>query len=145
MPTTFDSATQLTATVDAALVAIGGTASVTVFSPPPGGGTSNAATFTVNNPVPDISGLSPGSQLITAGSLSLTGLPVSADSPSTSHRIQSDRHGAWLEARGVRVPRTSDAHVDALIEISPLTALEPADLAGVELPAAVEAGDELVL
>jgi hypothetical protein len=36
-----------------------GTASVTVFNPTPGGGTSSAATFTIGNPVPVITMLSP--------------------------------------------------------------------------------------
>src|SRR5207247_2526035 len=45
--TTFVSSTQLTATVTAALIATAGTASVTVVNPSPGGGTSNAQTFTI--------------------------------------------------------------------------------------------------
>jgi len=47
LTTTFVSSTQLTAIVPAALVATGGTASVTVVNPTPGGGTSNAQTFTI--------------------------------------------------------------------------------------------------
>src|SRR6266699_5517216 len=55
LTTTFVSSTQLTATVTAALVASPGTASVTVVNPPPGGGTSNAQTFTINvSPAPVI-------------------------------------------------------------------------------------------
>src|SRR5439155_8681705 len=60
--TTFVSATQLTATIGAADIVIAGTAQVTVFNPAPGGGTSNAQTFTIpasvsttvtfDNPVP---------------------------------------------------------------------------------------------
>lgn len=45
--TTFVSATQLTVTIPAADVAAGGTAEVKVFNPAPGGGTSNAQTFTI--------------------------------------------------------------------------------------------------
>lgn len=67
------------------------------------------------------------------------------DSPATSHLLQSDRAGAWLEAAGVIVPRRADGHVDARLEISPLTALEPADLKRVALPRAVQPGEELVL
>src|SRR5438067_962145 len=52
--TTFVSATQLTAIVPAANVAAAGTASVTVVNPAPGGGTSNAQTFTINPPPPVI-------------------------------------------------------------------------------------------
>src|SRR5204862_429503 len=47
LATTFVSATQLTATVPAALIATAGTASITVVTPC--GGTSNAATFTIAN------------------------------------------------------------------------------------------------
>lgn len=60
--TAFISSTQLTAQVTADLVASGGTAQVTVFTPTPGGGTSAARTFTINqgnNPVPSITALSP--------------------------------------------------------------------------------------
>ena|GEM_PF-6135213 len=49
--TTFVSATQLTASITEADVANLSTASVTVFSPSPGGGTSNALTFTINGVV----------------------------------------------------------------------------------------------
>src|SRR5438477_8366244 len=52
--TTFVSSTQLTAIVPAANVAAVGTASVTVVNPAPGGGTSNAQTFTINPPPPVI-------------------------------------------------------------------------------------------
>ncbi len=68
-----------------------------------------------------------------------------ADSPATSHRIQSDRAGRWLAAHGVTLPAPRDGHVDARIEVSPLTATEPADLVAVDLPAAVGVGEELVL
>src|SRR5204863_448603 len=47
-----------------------GTDSVTVFSPTPGGGTSNAVTFTTNNPAPTATSLSPSSA--TAGSAAFT-------------------------------------------------------------------------
>ena len=67
--TTFVSATQLTASVSATLVAVAGTANITVFNPTPGGGTSNVSVFTISsvstNPVPAITSLSPAS--VTAG------------------------------------------------------------------------------
>jgi hypothetical protein len=47
--TTSVSATQLTATILASDLAVAGTAQVTVFTPAPGGGTSNALTFTISN------------------------------------------------------------------------------------------------
>jgi hypothetical protein len=53
--TTYVSATQVEAAITAADIATAGTASITVFNPAPGGGTSNVQTFTINagdNPVP---------------------------------------------------------------------------------------------
>jgi len=47
-PTTLVSAGQLTAAIPASDIATGGTASVTAFTPTPGGGTSNAQTFTIS-------------------------------------------------------------------------------------------------
>lgn len=67
------------------------------------------------------------------------------DSPATSHQLQSDRHGGWLEAHGVKIPRTADGHVDAAIEISPITALEASDLARVNLPPSIAPGEVVVL
>ncbi|MBM4113440.1 MAG: UDPGP type 1 family protein [Phycisphaerae bacterium] len=67
------------------------------------------------------------------------------DSPAHSHELQSERAASWLESNGVKVPRRADGTVDARIEISPLTALEAADLAGVAIPQRVERGHDLVL
>src|SRR5204862_6740141 len=62
--TTFVSATQLTAAITAADIVTAGTASVTVFTATPGGGTSSAVTFTINgsaNPVPALTSIAPSS------------------------------------------------------------------------------------
>ena len=67
------------------------------------------------------------------------------DSPATSHQLQSDRAGRWLEAHGVTVPRDAEGHVSARIEISPLTALEPNDLAKLDLPETIEPGQTIAL
>ncbi len=72
-PTTFVSASQLTAGITAADIAAAGTVPVTVTSPVPGGGSSSPATFTItaaNNPSPTLSSLSPTS--ITAGASAFT-------------------------------------------------------------------------
>ncbi len=61
LTTTFVNSTSLKGSVPASDVKTAGTASVTVFSPTPGGGTSVAQTFTINNPVPSIASLSPSS------------------------------------------------------------------------------------
>ena len=57
--TTFVSDTEITATITAADIATAGTASVTVVNPSPGGGTSNAQTFTIDNPVAALTKLTP--------------------------------------------------------------------------------------
>lgn len=67
------------------------------------------------------------------------------DSPATSHRLQSDRAGAWLEQHGVAVPKREDGHVDAKIEISPHTALAPEDLKRTPLPREIARGAEVVV
>jgi len=59
--TMFNSPMQLTATIPASDLVGVGTAQVTVFTPVPGGGTSNSQTFTINNPPPTLSALSPTS------------------------------------------------------------------------------------
>jgi len=67
------------------------------------------------------------------------------DSVQTSHQLQSERAGRWLEACGVHVPRDDEGRVHARIEISPLTALEPADLAHAELPDAISPAQEILI
>jgi hypothetical protein len=60
LPTTFVSASKLTAAVPQADIATAGTPKVTVVNPSPGGGTSTPSlTFTVNNPVPSLSSITP--------------------------------------------------------------------------------------
>ena len=67
------------------------------------------------------------------------------DSPASSHQIQSDRNGGWLERAGVQIPRDGDGHVHAKIEINPLTALEAADLERAALPRLISAQQEIVI
>ena len=57
--TTFISSTQLQAALTAADLAVGETAQIVVVNPGPGGGASSPLTFTINNPSPQISGISP--------------------------------------------------------------------------------------
>ena len=70
LTTTFVNAGQLTVTVPAADTASPGTASVTVVTP--GNAASNAATFTIGNPLPAISGLSPSSTSAAGPAFTLT-------------------------------------------------------------------------
>ena len=68
-PTTFVSSTVLTATIPASDVATAGTASVTVVNP--GNLTSNTATFTITNPLPTISSISPATAVAGSGGFTL--------------------------------------------------------------------------
>src|SRR5439155_126361 len=61
---------QLAVDIPAADLASGAVVQVTVFNPGPAGGTSDAATFTINNPVPSLVSLSPSS--VSAGSAVFT-------------------------------------------------------------------------
>src|SRR5438552_8405473 len=73
--TTFVGATQLSTTINATEIAAAGSFAVTVFDPTPSGGESNPLTFTINNPVPTTSTLSPTSAATggTAFTLTITG------------------------------------------------------------------------
>jgi hypothetical protein len=57
--TTFVSSTQLQVALTVADLALGETAQIVIVNPAPGGGASSAVTFTINNPAPQISGISP--------------------------------------------------------------------------------------
>lgn len=67
------------------------------------------------------------------------------DSAQSSKALQIERAARWLEANGVSVPRDGQGKVQATIEISSLTAIEPADLAGVTLPDAIAVNSETLL
>ena len=69
-PTMFVNSTQLKAEISAANIASSGDKSVSVFSPGPGGGTSETLLFLVNNPVPTLGTLTPPSA--SAGSPAFT-------------------------------------------------------------------------
>ena len=73
--TTFVSSTQLTAAIPAAAIASVGTPMVTVTNPPPGGGTSNSVSFTINsatpNPIPTILSLLPSCAPVNGSAFSL--------------------------------------------------------------------------
>ena len=71
-PTTYVNGTRLTASIPAADIATAGSASVTVFNPAPGGGTSSAATFAINHPAPTITSLNPASAMAGGSAFSLT-------------------------------------------------------------------------
>jgi hypothetical protein len=64
LATTFVNGTLLRAAVPASLLTGAGTFNVTVFNPTPGGGSSAAQVFTVNNPTPTLSSISPTTAVV---------------------------------------------------------------------------------
>ncbi|MEL6796090.1 MAG: UDPGP type 1 family protein, partial [Planctomycetota bacterium] len=67
------------------------------------------------------------------------------DSAASSAQLQTQKAAGWLEAAGVEIPKKADGTPDCVLEISPLTALEPGDLMGVDLPEKVAPGDRVAL
>lgn len=69
--TTYSSSTSVSATLTASSLANGTIAKIAVVNPSPGGGTSAAVNFSVNNPVPAISKITPASILAGSGNVLL--------------------------------------------------------------------------
>jgi len=67
------------------------------------------------------------------------------DSIETSYQLQSDHYARWLEQHSVDLPWDEEGHVQAKIEISPLTALAPGDLKRVERPQSIQPGESVAL
>lgn len=68
------------------------------------------------------------------------------DSIVTSRRLQTEKAARWLEAAGTVIPRDADGAADCTIEISPLSALFPEDVASMpNRPAAIERGQVIAL
>jgi hypothetical protein len=92
--TTFTSATQLSAAITAADIATAGTATVTVFNPAPGGGTSGGLTFTIT---------AAGAPVVISGRVTYDKVPH-IDVPPAGTRlnyagiVQSPARGVTVEA-----------------------------------------------
>lgn len=72
--------------------------------------------------------------------------PTGLDSAESARGIQTERNARWLASQGVQIPRDARGRVEAVIEISPLTALEAEDLAGrSDLPDRIEPGEEFTI
>ncbi|MGH3368539.1 MAG: IPT/TIG domain-containing protein, partial [Nocardioidaceae bacterium] len=107
-PTTDVSATQLTAAISAADIAVAGTATVTVVTPAPGGGTSNAQTFTVMNPMPTITQLGPASGPVGGSGFTLTVTGTNFVAASIVRWNGQDRPTTYVSATQVtaEIPQT---------------------------------------
>lgn len=73
------------------------------------------------------------------------GVLTSTDCPTSSMMIQTERAANWLEEVGVAIPRDENDDVDAVIELTPLAAIEPDDLDDLDLPKQIERGSEVVI
>ncbi|MFA5185259.1 MAG: IPT/TIG domain-containing protein [Patescibacteria group bacterium] len=113
LTTTWLSGTSLRAVVGSSAMAAAGSHNITVVNGTPGGGTSTAKTFTVNNPPPTISGLSPSSR--TAGSASFT-LTVNGTNFAANSQIKAN--GSSLSTTYVSATQLR-ATVDAVYIASP--------------------------
>jgi hypothetical protein len=118
--TTFSSSHQLTAAISAADIATAGINHVTVTNPGPGGGTSAPKTFTVNNPVPAISSISPSSAtdggpaftLTVNGSNFVSGSKVHWNSSALMTTfVSSIQVTATVPASDIRTPGTASVTV----------------------------------
>ncbi|MEN0020069.1 MAG: UDPGP type 1 family protein [Planctomycetota bacterium] len=67
------------------------------------------------------------------------------DSAQTSRELQTERAARWLEAKGIKIARTGEGKADCVIELSPLTAIDPSDLDSVELPSRIKSGEQITL
>jgi hypothetical protein len=114
-PTTYVSATGLNAAITAADIATAGTASVTVSTPAPGGGTSSPLTFTIDNPLPAIASLTPNAVLAgtSAFTLTITGSNFVSTStvqwngsPRTTTYVSSTVLQAAISATDIATPGT---------------------------------------
>jgi uncharacterized repeat protein (TIGR03803 family) len=86
LSTTYVSSTQVKATVGAALLVTAGSASVTVVNPTPGGGASNAVSFTISTPPPSIPPV-PTGLVATAGNMRVI-LTWSAGTEASSYNVK---------------------------------------------------------
>jgi hypothetical protein len=118
--TTFVSSTRLEAAIPASDIVTAGTANVTVFNPVPGGGESGAATFTITNPSPTISSISPATAVAGSGGFTLTitgtnfvnGSVVRWNgSPRTTTFVSSTRLEAAIPASDVATAGTANVTV----------------------------------
>jgi uncharacterized protein (TIGR03437 family) len=89
--TTFVTSGQLQCSIPASDLAVPGSAQITVFNPAPGGGTSPALTFSISNPTPVITSLSPPSVSAGAGAFTLAANGSNFVSGATVRWNGSDR------------------------------------------------------
>jgi hypothetical protein len=122
-PTTFVSSAQLQAQITAADIATSGTVPVTVSTPTPGGGTSSALTFTVDNPSPTVASMNPTSAGAGGASFTLTVTGTNFIPTSTVQWNGSTRSTTFVSSTSLQVAITA-ADISAASTAS-VTVLNP--------------------
>jgi hypothetical protein len=127
-PTTFISASRLTSAIPASSITAGATVQITVFTPSPGGGTSNAQQLTINNPLPAITGLSPANSNVGVSNFTLT-VNGSGFVPASVVRWNgSDRATTFVS--GAQIRATITAADVANVGTAQVTVFSPAPQGG---------------
>jgi hypothetical protein len=116
--TTFVGPTQLTAAIPAADIATVITATITVFTPPPGGGTSNAAAFAVVDTTgPAITNLTVSSASVG----SVTGCNVTFTADITDPSGVSLQQVDWVATNTFSVPTPAGSGTVPMMAVSAIT------------------------
>jgi len=134
-PTTYGSSTQLTVAIPATDVATEGSASVTVYTPAPGGGTSSPQTFTVSGPpapVPVLTGISPAAATAGDAAFTLTATGSGFTSRSVIRWNGADRTTTFVSS--TRITATIPAADIATAGTASVTVYTPAPGGGTSSP-----------
>src|SRR5439155_20331318 len=81
-----------------------GTASVTVFSPTPGGGTSGAQTFSINTPAPTLTSISPTNAVAGDAAFTLTAMATNFVCSSVVRWNGSNRTTTFVSGTQLQAP-----------------------------------------
>lgn len=131
-PTTYVSASQLRAALTTADLAVVGTAQVVVFTQGGNGGTSNAASFTIGNPVPVLSSIAPDSVAYQGAEFTMQVNGSNFVPGATVLRSGTLRPTAYMGPTQllVTVPATDRTQIGP----SPITVVNPGPLGGTSSP-----------
>ncbi|MDB5885614.1 MAG: hypothetical protein JWR74_1785, partial [Polaromonas sp.] len=129
-PTTFVSATQLSAAIQASDIAAAGTAQVSVFNPSPGGGASQPLAFSINaptpppasNPAPILSSIAPASAAAGAAGFNLTATGTNFIASSKVNWNGAERPTTYVSATQLTaaIP-ASDVQIAGTVQVSVTT------------------------
>ena len=132
------STSQMTAQIPGTDTAAAGIYPITVYTPPPGGGTSNPINFTVYNPVPTATSLSPATKPEGGASFTLTvhGTNFTPNTNNTGSYVQWNGLSlATAYVGSTEVQATVPASDMQTPEIAQVTVFNPAPGGGMSAPA----------